>query len=103
MSDTGIELSDGVCDFEEVPLDQLCPLRVRVRVKVRSRARVWVRARARARAGARGRVKIGVRSVCSRKCVIEAFEPGLGGEGVLPTSSHCIVYSRVGQIAIFSH
>ena len=25
MSDPGIELGDGVCDFEKVPPDQLCP------------------------------------------------------------------------------
>ena len=25
MSDLGIELGDGVCDFEKVPPDQLCP------------------------------------------------------------------------------
>ena len=26
VSDPGIELSDGVCDFEKVPPDQLCPV-----------------------------------------------------------------------------
>ena len=27
MSDPGIELGDGGCDFEKVPPDQLCPKR----------------------------------------------------------------------------
>ena len=41
MSDPGIELGDGVCDFEKVPPDKLYPsakkrlTRVKVRVRVR--------------------------------------------------------------------
>ena len=61
-------------------------VRVRVRAGVRVRVRVGVRVGVRVMVGFRVRVRVRVR-----------------GRGLLPTTSHCIFYSRVGQIAIFSH
>ena len=59
------------------PIGSVDPIRVRVRVSVR--------------VGARAMVRIGVRVRIRVK------------RGLLPTTSHYIFYSRVGQIAIFRH
>ena len=79
-------------------------VRVRVRVRVRIRVRVSVS------------VRVGVwgRAILSTHTCMHACKVGLSGMrfseggqrkggGILPMTSHSIFYSRVGQIAIFSH
>ena len=39
VSNAEIELGDGVCDFEKVPPDQLCPSARKIGVRVRVTAR----------------------------------------------------------------
>ena len=60
MNDSGIQLGDGVCGFEKVLPDQVCPsskkLRVRGTVRVRLRVRDTVKVRGTVRVRVRVRV-----------------------------------------------
>ena len=65
MSDTGTELGNGVCEFEKVPPDQLCPSTIRVKVRVGViivvRVRGGVRATDSIRVTVRDRVRVTIR------------------------------------------